>query len=133
MLRPSHVPRSLSPPLPWHPASNTSASLYAIWGTDANNLYAVGDNGTIINWNGSSWSTMSSGTDYRLEAIWGWNTSNIYAGGVEGTVLYFDGSSWEPIMGVSRYADVVDILGFSATDVRFATRQPFSAIYRLIP
>lgn len=29
--------------------------LLAVWGTDANNVWAVGDSGTIPKWNGTAW------------------------------------------------------------------------------
>lgn len=52
-------------------AMPTSALLTSIWGPAANDVYATGDGGLIVRWNGSSWSTMSSGTIDQLWAVSG--------------------------------------------------------------
>ena len=38
------------------------SGLLGIWGSDANNVWAVGEYGTILKWNGSAWNTQSGGT-----------------------------------------------------------------------
>jgi photosystem II stability/assembly factor-like uncharacterized protein len=35
--------------------SNTKEYLTAIWGSSDENIYAVGDNGLILHWNGEDW------------------------------------------------------------------------------
>jgi photosystem II stability/assembly factor-like uncharacterized protein len=42
-------------------------NLNAVWGTAANSVYAVGNKGTILHYNGTSWSSMASGTTTNLE------------------------------------------------------------------
>jgi hypothetical protein len=46
-------------------------SVTSIWGTSLNDLYFVGRKGTIVHYNGSSWSKIESGTDLDLYDIWG--------------------------------------------------------------
>jgi hypothetical protein len=46
-------------------------SINKIWGADSNDLYAVGDLGTIIHYNGSSWQKIESGTTVDIQDIWG--------------------------------------------------------------
>ncbi len=36
-----------------------------------NNIWAVGDKGTIVHFNGSTWQKLESGTDTRLRDVWG--------------------------------------------------------------
>ena len=56
-------------------------SLNDAWGTDANNVWAVGWNGTILKWNGSVWSPQSSGTTDILHSVWGTDANNVWAVG----------------------------------------------------
>ncbi len=46
-------------------------SITKIWGTDSNNLYAVGGVGTIAHYNGSDWQKLESGTNLPIQDIWG--------------------------------------------------------------
>jgi hypothetical protein len=46
-------------------------SVTSIWGTSLNDLYFVGRKGTIVHYNGSSWSKIESGTELDLYDIWG--------------------------------------------------------------
>ena len=41
----------------------------AVWGTSSNDVFAVGDSGTILRYNGSAWSAMTSGTTECLNGI----------------------------------------------------------------
>ena len=46
-------------------------SINKLWGTNSNNLYAVGYNGTIVHFNGSNWEKIESGTDLPIMDIYG--------------------------------------------------------------
>jgi hypothetical protein len=45
--------------------------LNKIWGTSASNLYAVGNGGTIIHYNGSTWAAVESGTTLPIMDVYG--------------------------------------------------------------
>lgn len=68
--------------------------LYAIWGFDQDNIWAVGGEGSILHRDGIHWSAERYG-DKNLNAIWGHSATNIWAVGDGGTILHFDGSSWK--------------------------------------
>jgi hypothetical protein len=78
-------------------------NLNAIWGTAANNVYAVGNKGTILHYDGTSWSSMASDTTANLESIWGTSNSSIYAVGwsyddtYTGHILRYNGASWSTL------------------------------------
>jgi hypothetical protein len=74
--------------------SGTTAELYGMWGSDANNVWAVGAGGTILKWDGASWISVSSGTTNDLAAVWGTQASNVWAVGAAGTILRWNGSAW---------------------------------------
>ena len=42
--------------------SGTFNDLYSVWGSSVSNVYAVGYSGTILQYNGSAWGPMTSGT-----------------------------------------------------------------------
>lgn len=61
--------------LPW------SFSINKMWGSSSNDLYAVGSNGNIAHYNGSSWTKIESGTTTNINDAWGVfenGTSTVY-------------------------------------------------------
>ncbi len=105
----------------WAPmTSNTDKTLRAIWGSSVTDVYAVGDQATMIHFDGTSWSkvtlpSLPAGTN--LTSIWGSSASRIFAVGAPAQVLQYNGSSWSvlatPIkatampVGVSGFGDEV--------------------------
>ena len=63
-----------------------------MWGSAGSDVFAVGDDGTILHYDGSSWSGMSSGTSEGLKGVWGSQGSDVFAVGMDGTILHYDGS-----------------------------------------
>ncbi|MCA9664907.1 MAG: hypothetical protein KC503_04940 [Myxococcales bacterium] len=75
-----------------------------IWGISASDVWAVGDNGKILHYTGSSWAAVTSPTTANLYAVWGTAADNVYAAGLDGTVLRWDGSTWAKVaMTVQTY------------------------------
>ena len=58
-----------------------------MWGVDANNLWAVGDAGTIIRWNGTAWSALATGTLNPLYGVFCSDANNVWTVGQTGTIL----------------------------------------------
>ncbi|MGH7620068.1 MAG: hypothetical protein ACREPM_22870 [Gemmatimonadaceae bacterium] len=69
---------------------------YAIWGTSATNAFAVGANGHIVHFDGSSWSAMTSPTTGRLGAVGGTGPNDVWAVG-DTAALHYDGTKWSPV------------------------------------
>lgn len=93
----------------WLPQSSGSTeNLHAIWAANATNLWAVGDNGTILKGDGSGWTAQSSGTTENLRAVWGTSATSVWAVGDNGVILFFNGTAWaaqtsgttQPLRGV---------------------------------
>ena len=55
--------------------------LSAVWGSSGSDVFAVGGGGTILHYDGSSWSGMSSGTSNGLAGVWGSSGSDVFAVG----------------------------------------------------
>ena len=64
-----------------------------MWGSSGSDVFAVGVYGTILHYDGSSWSAMSSGTSADSHGVWGSTGSDVFAVG-NGTILHYDGSAW---------------------------------------
>ena len=71
-----------------------SGKLYAVWGTSATNVYAVGQKGLIVKYNGTTWSKQTNpvASSPDLWAI-AKNNSTIYAVGAS-VVLYNSAGTW---------------------------------------
>ncbi|MFI5303016.1 MAG: hypothetical protein ACHREM_33415, partial [Polyangiales bacterium] len=72
------------------PLLPTARTLRGIWGATANDVYAVGDSGTIahaINGLGQ-WSLETSATTAALFAIGGTGSADVYAVGQGGIILH---------------------------------------------
>ncbi|UCG85716.1 MAG: glucosyltransferase-I, partial [Gemmatimonadota bacterium] len=70
--------------------------------------------GTILHYDGSEWSGMTSGTQSVLTGVWGTSSTDIYAVGGDGVILHYDGTAWSDVWsgpGVSG------VWGTSPTDV----------------
>ena len=68
--------------------------LGGVWGSGASDVFAVGHGGTILHYDGSSWSSQTSGTVNNLYSVWGSSASDVFAVGALGTILHYNGSSW---------------------------------------
>jgi len=74
--------------------SGTTNNLQAVWGSSANDVFAVGDGGTIRHFDGSSWTVMPSGTSATLLGVWGTGPDDVFAVGVTGTIRHFADGNW---------------------------------------
>jgi hypothetical protein len=81
----------------WLPqTSGSTENLRAVWVAAATNLWAVGDNGTILKGDGTNWTPQTSGTTQHLRAVWGTSATNLWAVGDNGVILKGDGTNWTP-------------------------------------
>jgi photosystem II stability/assembly factor-like uncharacterized protein len=42
-----------------------------VWGRSEKDVWAVGQHGTLLHWDGAHWRWRDSGTDEKLHAVWG--------------------------------------------------------------
>jgi photosystem II stability/assembly factor-like uncharacterized protein len=75
----------------WQNPLPTGNWLYGVWGSSGGDVFTVGDAGTILHYDGSTWSTMSSGTTERLYGVWGSSGSDVFVVGDYGTILHYGG------------------------------------------
>jgi Viral BACON domain/6-bladed beta-propeller len=132
LTEPSEAPTV--PPAVTNPGDNTrekkwsitqvlpGTSLNGIWGSSSTNLLVVGAEGSIIQYDGKTWSEMASGVTANLYGIWGSSLDDVYAVGENGKVLHYDGSDWGPPLTVIVEETLRDIWGSSASDVYVVSR-----------
>jgi len=96
--------------------SGVSNDLWGVWGNAADAIYAVGDDGIIIRFDGELWRPMLSGTDANLYAVWGTSSTNVFAVGAGGTILKYNGNSWARMTSPTKET-LRSVWGTSATNV----------------
>ncbi len=78
--------------------SGTTHTLEAIHGTGPNDVWAVGQAGTILHFDGIKWSPVDSGTGENLKAVWTLGPKDAWAMG-ERVRLHWDGERWTRTTG----------------------------------
>jgi hypothetical protein len=95
-------------------------NLYGVWGyysAPTTYAYAVGASGTIVHYNGTSWSSQTSGTADTLYGVWGSSGTDVFAVGASGTILHSaNGTSWSSLDSGTT-DNLYSVWGYSASDV----------------
>lgn len=118
---------------PW----DGDVTLASVWGSSANDVWAVGSRGTILHWDGSSWQPCTSGLDQTFRRVWGSGPNDVWAFSTLRGILHSTGwvdgqASWSPVTFTTDDAywlsdfeqettPVVGVWGASATDIYVGT------------
>jgi hypothetical protein len=89
-------------------------NLNGVWGVDASTLYAVGDDGYVVTYDGT-WS-YSMVTTADLNGVWGADSDNVFAVGSSGTIVHYNGSTWTA-MSSGTTNDLYGVCGISDNTV----------------
>jgi hypothetical protein len=90
-----------------------AVDLHAIWGAAGDDIWAVGDGGTILRWNGATWVKVTddgSPAPGDLHDVWGetagskYGPESVWVVGDAGVVRRFDGTAWSIADADARYA-----------------------------
>jgi photosystem II stability/assembly factor-like uncharacterized protein len=79
--------------------STTTQRMYGVATYDTSNAFAVGDNGVILNYDGTNWADQNIGVTTRFWDVDVDKTSatpTAYAVGSGGTIYKYDGTTWAP-------------------------------------
>lgn len=87
-------PELCSPGLCWESPLPAGIDLFGIFGVAESDLWAVGEAGYILHYDGSAFSLVQSPTTNTLRAIWGTSSNDLWAVGANGTLLHYSGASW---------------------------------------
>lgn len=91
------VRTSSTKPYTWTEVDSQSAvTLESVWGSSANDLWAVGAVGTIRHAAAAStqWDIVASPTRSSLHRVWGSGPNDVWAVGDDATILHYDGKAW---------------------------------------
>jgi len=102
----------------WHPMdSGTRSVLRAVWGSGPNDVFAVGENGVILHYDGWTWSVMNGATLLiDLLGVWGSGPNDVYAVGESGTILHYNGTR-ASLVASGTTTDLMNIWGSGPNDV----------------
>ncbi|MEM9492624.1 MAG: hypothetical protein AAGC55_25980, partial [Myxococcota bacterium] len=67
------------------------------WGSGCDDIFVVGNEGTIWHYDGQDWVAMTSGTERHLTGVAGSGPDDVYAVGFAGSILHYDGEQWSPV------------------------------------
>ena len=112
------------PPGQWCTEASPVAGvlLHAVDAATADDVFAVGDGGTILYRHANAWTQQASNVTANLRGVGGTSASDVWAVGVEGTLVHYDGAAWTAVTGVTT-ADLEAVYAPSATDVWVAGGQ----------
>jgi hypothetical protein len=96
------------------PQGNT---LPGVWGSSGSDVFAVGQYGTLLHYDGTGWSAMNSGTTKHLNGVWGKSESDVFAVGSQGTILHYNGATWSAMSSGTTMAYLNGVWGSSGSDV----------------
>jgi hypothetical protein len=74
--------------------SGVTADLHAISGLAPDDLWAAGDQGTLLHYDGKRWAPSHQGWGGTLLRITGSGADDVWAVGEKGLCLHFDGNAW---------------------------------------
>jgi hypothetical protein len=101
--------------------SGTTSDLRRVWGSAPDDVWAVGEGGTAIHWDGSAWRAVPTGTTATLSGVWvaraneAWAVGSSPAGPV---VLRWDGERWSEVaLGPRERLRLRSVWGSGPTDV----------------
>jgi photosystem II stability/assembly factor-like uncharacterized protein len=103
--------------------SGTDRTLYGVWGTSANDLWAVGGkpgtDGVLLHKDATGWTVQPSPVPFvAFFKVWGTSSSDVFVCGEGGTILHFDGQTWTPQpTGEPPSTTLFTVAGRSPTDV----------------
>jgi len=83
--------------LEWLRDIGTGETVEKIWASSQSNIFFVGNEGTIVHYDGVDFERIESGTDIDLLDIWGTSENDIWVAGKEydeSVILHYDGFNW---------------------------------------
>lgn len=103
----------------------TTNHLRSVWARASDDVWAVGDQGTVLHFDGVTWRAAQSGISDDLFGVWAAGPNDVWATGGSGNpsqdvgvILHFDGAAWSVVRRGLKRVDAV--WGSSASDVWFA-------------
>ncbi len=114
----------------------TPRYLAGVWGSAADDVYAVGNSGLILHYDGNpgmNWEQIPIPTMLDLRSIWGSSANDIWAVGEDGAILHsHNGIDWQLEPGIPGYKNFMDIWGTAPDNIWAVGRDVASGLSGLI-
>ena len=88
----------------------------AIWGSDIDDVYAVGPGGLILHGTAAGWWPQGTLVKSDLHAVWGSSASDVWVVGSGGVALHWDGTAWTSVATGVAF-DLRGVWGTGPSDV----------------
>jgi hypothetical protein len=117
---------------PWRELSDGPvATLHGVWGSAPDDMFAVGEAGTILHYDGREVSHLPTTVDTTLFDVWGSGPDSAWAVGARGRVVRWDGVSWKEFRGnASTDRDFFAV--FTATSGDVWIGGDLNALFRIV-
>ncbi|MGC4119161.1 MAG: hypothetical protein QM765_32260 [Myxococcales bacterium] len=102
------------------PATMKSVRFTGVWASGTGVLWAIGNGGVTVRFDGKRWLGIPSGTGETLRGIWGSSPTDLWAAGDQG-LLHWDGEFWTPVE-LRRWGSTANTISVAATSSRFRSR-----------
>lgn len=81
----------------WENPLPTGSALYAAKTSPSGTNWVAGASGTVLKWDGTTWSGWFAITDVQLNAVWPFSDSDVWVAGAGGKILHWDGVAWAAV------------------------------------
>jgi len=102
--------------------------LMGVSALDRNDVWAVGQQGTVIHFDGQSWRRVDAGVTGWVEAVKAFAWNDVWAGGEDG-VMHWDGTTWTHV-DTGVFGWVIEIAGSAPDDLWVSSTSNEIAHYR---
>jgi hypothetical protein len=88
---------------PWNPMpapAGMGHTLYAVWGSGPKDIYAAGDNGLVLHFNGRKsainpwWTQVTTTSSQKIEGLWSSGPNDLFAAALGGSIMRYNGAAW---------------------------------------
>ncbi|MBI5067337.1 MAG: hypothetical protein HZB56_03785 [Deltaproteobacteria bacterium] len=106
----------------WESPTPSGNQVNAIWGTGPDDVWAVGDGGMLLHFDGTAWTAVDSGVRSQLLSVWGSGPQDVWAVG-QSAILHWDGTRMQRLTLQTPQYDWIDgataVWGSGRDDVYF--------------
>jgi hypothetical protein len=73
------------------PGDDARRDLFDVWGTSSTNVFAAGSDGTMLHYDGATWSSVPTPTTSQLRSVKASDARDVFAVGLGGEIVRYTG------------------------------------------
>jgi len=98
--------------------TGVTANLVGIWGASATDMFIISNDGDILHFDGTTFTSSLDLASGQFTAIWGSSVDNVWAVGGFGLIYHYDGAVWEKVE-TGMILNINGVYGFGTDEVYF--------------